>query len=89
MKPVKPKVVIEGDNADKIMARLGWIIGYDRRHVIWVFGILPGTPASKAWGVSIPKLTFVIAQHRGKVIRTETAAGVGDLSEWFQEILEA
>ena len=50
MRPKKPRVTIEGDNAQQIMARLGWMIGFDQKHVIWVFGILPGNPGSQGLG---------------------------------------
>lgn len=88
MRPKKPRVTIEGDNAQQIMARLGWMIGFDQKHVIWVFGILPGTPAAKAWGVSVPKLTWVIAEFDGTIVKTEVALE-SELTEWYQEILAA
>jgi len=67
--PVKPKVVIEGDRDDSIMALTGWIKGYQQNDfVLWCFGFLPDTLQSAAYGVSIERYVWVLAKEDGTVI---------------------
>lgn len=78
MTPVKPQITIEGDSADTVMAKSGWIVGFANLHphhphrvlVVWCFGFLANTPAAKAYGVSVEKQIWILADAEGRIENT-------------------
>lgn len=67
--PVKPKVTVEGDRADNIMALTGHIHGYvPGDFVLWCFGFLPGSPQAQAYGCNTDRYLWVMAKENGEVI---------------------
>jgi hypothetical protein len=86
MEPVRPKVEVPGDREDKVMAATGWVRGYEKDLVVWQFGFLPGTVQAQAYGVSVEKCTWVLADSKGTVMESATGK-VGDLPKIFERVL--
>ena len=100
MKPLKPKVEVNEDRADKIMAQTGWIAGYSQHVkfpkktkskdlVVWCFGFFPGTPQAKAYGVSVNLQLWVLADKQGTTLQSCYGSDVSKLPDIFQKVLQS
>jgi len=94
MEPVRPVVMIDGDRVDNIMGNSGWVVGYSRgfefgHRVVWCFGFLPGTPAAKAYGVSVPQQTWVLAKEDGTTKMSVKASSKNDLPQAYLDVLNS
>ena len=55
MRAVRPiyAVTVPGDNEDRLMAKMGEIVGYDDNLVVWRFGFAPNSPLAEATGLEV------------------------------------
>jgi hypothetical protein len=68
--PTQPTISIPEDREDGIIARSGDIVSWNNKLVLWRFGFLPESDSAKAYGVSTPSFTWVIADYDGNIEET-------------------
>lgn len=86
MRPIMPKVTIQGDRHDCIMARFPRIVGLSKSRIVWLFGFMEGSDIAKLTGVSADAFAFVLTDFRGKILAKYEGFGAS-LPKRFVRIL--
>lgn len=89
--PVKPYPDIPGDSEDKIMARTGEMLGFDKNFSVSRFGFIPGSIEAQAHGVCIPDnqgFVWVLATRKTGKIKDTFRGYALELPARFRNVID-
>lgn len=84
-----PSVAVDGDGAERHMAKIGSLLGFSVARAVWRFGFKPGSDIARAFGVSAPRPLYVLAMPQGRVLETLTTAWGDGVPGRFTKVLRA
>lgn len=88
MRATPPYPSVPDDNADRIMARSGTLMGMSDRYGVWRFGFSKGSDSAKAHGVSTPHFLWVIATRKTGKVWLEQYGNYTELDPMFQKVMD-